>query len=201
MSFIVELNFYLCPAKWVFFRKHAITQCARFSLLHTGGLLADFNEDLNLGVTKLKKWNVPKLINPTSLIKPQMEAKHDITELNDIIHFVDAFYFKVQQDELIGPIFNDVIKQWEPHLQKMYAFWNAVLFGVPGFTGNPFARHAPLAIDKVHFERWMFLFNETIDELFTGEVAVQARKKAQIMALMFISKLEHMKGNPSRVIV
>ncbi|TCC93181.1 group III truncated hemoglobin [Pedobacter hiemivivus] len=130
-----------------------------------------------------------------------MEAEHDIIDLNDIIELVNGFYAKVQHDELIGPIFNDVIKEWEPHLQKMYAFWNAVLFGVPGFTGNPFARHAPLPIEQAHFDRWLVLFNETVDALFAGEMADQAKKKAETMALMFLSKLQHMRGCPAKVIV
>jgi hemoglobin len=130
-----------------------------------------------------------------------MEAKHDITDLHDIIELVNGFYIKVQHDELIGPIFNDVIKEWVPHLQKMYAFWNAVLFGVAGFTGNPFARHAPLPIEKAHFDRWLLLFNETVDTLFAGEMADQAKKKAETMALMFLSKLQYMKGCPAKVIV
>ncbi|SDK16307.1 hemoglobin [Pedobacter sp. ok626] len=130
-----------------------------------------------------------------------MEARHDITDLNDIIELVDGFYNKVQQDELIGPIFNNVIKDWGPHLQKMYAFWNAVLFGVPGFTGNPFARHAPLPIEQAHFDRWLVLFNETVGTLFVGEMADHAKKKAETMALMFLSKLQHMRGGPSKVIV
>jgi hemoglobin len=130
-----------------------------------------------------------------------METRNDIKGLQDIILFVDKFYEKVQQDELIGPIFNDVIRDWGPHLQKMYAFWNAVLFGVPGFTGNPFARHAPLPINTMHFERWILLFYETIDALFVGEMADNTKKRAETMAIMFLSKLEAMRGSSGRVIV
>jgi len=130
-----------------------------------------------------------------------METKKDIKGLDDIILFVDEFYGKVQQDSLIGPIFNDVIKDWGPHLQKMYTFWNAVLFGVPGFTGNPFARHAPLPIEGKHFERWIELFYQTIDMLFAGEMADNTKKRAETMAIMFLSKLEAMRGGPGRVIV
>ena len=130
-----------------------------------------------------------------------METRNDIKGLEDITLFVDNFYGKVKQDDLIGPIFKDVIKDWEPHLQKMYAFWNAVLFGIPGFTGNPFARHAPLPIKEQHFERWILLFQETIDALFVGEMAENTKKKAETMAIMFLSKLKAMRGGPTRVIV
>ena len=130
-----------------------------------------------------------------------METKKDIEGLDDIILFVNQFYNKVQQDDLIGPIFNEVIQDWEPHLQKMYAFWNAVLFGVPGFTGNPFARHAPLPIEAKHFERWIQLFYQTIDALFEGETAQNTKKRAETMAIMFLSKLQAMRGGAGRVIV
>lgn len=127
--------------------------------------------------------------------------KTDITGLSDIVLFVDTFYSKVQKDELIGPVFNNVISDWKPHLEKMYLFWNAALFGVPGFKGNPFARHAPLPIGARHFERWIILFNETIDSLFEGEMAEDAKKRAKLMAAMFLSRLEDMKGGPDKVIV
>jgi len=127
--------------------------------------------------------------------------KADISNFEDIVLFVDGFYSKVNQDELIGPIFDAVITDWNPHLTKMYDFWNAVLFGVAGFKGNPFARHAPLPLQKVHFERWLLLFEQTIDEHFSGELADETKKKAGMMAEMFLSKLSHMKGGSDRVIV
>ncbi|NQX56445.1 group III truncated hemoglobin [Pedobacter panaciterrae] len=127
--------------------------------------------------------------------------KADISNFEDIVLFVDGFYSKVNQDELIGPIFDAVITDWNSHLAKMYDFWNAVLFGVAGFKGNPFARHAPLPLQKNHFERWLLLFEQTIDEHFSGELADETKKKAGMMAEMFLSKLSHMKGGSDRVIV
>lgn len=101
--------------------------------------------------------------------------KADVKNLEDITVFVDKFYGKVQYDELIGPVFAGAIQNWTPHLEQMYRFWNAALFGVPGFWGNPFAKYAPLAIEEKHFERWLTLFTETIDENFEGEIATEAK--------------------------
>lgn len=127
--------------------------------------------------------------------------KRELANFEDIVLFVDSFYDKVQGDELIGPIFDSVITDWPSHLEKMYHFWNAALFGVPGFKGNPFARHAPLSLEKQHFERWLLLFKQTIDTYFEGEMAEEVKKKADLMAIMFLSKIENMKGGPGRVIV
>jgi hemoglobin len=126
----------------------------------------------------------------------------DIENIEDIRLFVNEFYDKVQPDPLIGPIFMEVIPgDWQPHLDKMYAFWNAVLFGVTGYRGNPFSKHAPLKIERKHFERWIALFNETIDAHFEGAMAEDAKKRAVLMADTFIARLQQMTGGPGKIIV
>ena len=127
--------------------------------------------------------------------------KKKIEDIEDIKVFVDQFYGSVQTDALIGPVFMEAIADWGPHLEKMYAFWNAALFGVPGFRGNPFAKHAPLKIGQAHFERWLELFYATIDERFEGDVAEDAKKRAELMASMFLIRLQQLNGNSDRVIV
>lgn len=125
----------------------------------------------------------------------------DIEDINDIKLFVDEFYGKVRQDDLIGPVFLSVIVDWQPHLDKMYAFWNAALFGVSGYKGNPFSKHAPLPIEQGHFERWLMLFAETIDEHFEGVIANDAKNRSGLMASMFLSRLRMMNGGANRVVV
>jgi len=125
----------------------------------------------------------------------------DITGLEDIQLFVDGFYSKVREDKLIGPVFAGVITDWQPHLKKMYAFWNAVLFGEPGFKGNPFAKHAPLPIVQEHFGKWLELFAETIDENFEGPMAAETKQRAGLMATMFMSKLGRMRDGSGYTIV
>jgi hemoglobin len=127
---------------------------------------------------------------------------NDIQDITSIKILVDEFYTRVRLDGLLGPVFADVIKDdWQPHLDKMYAFWNAALFGVPGFKGNPFAKHAPLLISEDHFNRWLELFTQTVDDHFAGPMADDAKSRANLMAVMFMSKLANMKGGPGRVIM
>ncbi|WP_413668972.1 group III truncated hemoglobin [Mucilaginibacter sp. Mucisp86] len=127
---------------------------------------------------------------------------NDIQDITSIKLLVDEFYTRVRLDGLLGPVFAEVIKDdWQPHLDKMYAFWNAALFGVPGFKGNPFARHAPLPIGNAHFDRWLELFKDTVDAHFTGPMANDAKNRAGLMAVMFMSKLANMKGGPGKVIM
>lgn len=83
----------------------------------------------------------------------------------------------------------------------MYAFWNAALFGVAGFRGNPFAKHAPLAINEKHFDRWLELFNGTIDQHFKGVCSNRCENPAGLMAHMFLSRLQNMTGSGDKIIV
>lgn len=127
------------------------------------------------------------------------QAKHlmeDIKDKNDIRIIVDVFYDKVKRDQQIGPVFFGAIKgDWQLHLDRMYAFWDSVLFSVPGFNGNPFAKHVGLAIERRHFDQWLLLFNETVDTQFSGVVANEAKKRASLIADIFVSRLESLRIN------
>ncbi len=125
-----------------------------------------------------------------------MASGKDIQTVEDIKLMVDTFYEKVNQDkELLSPVFNDYARvNWETHLPRMYAFWNNVLFGVGGYKGNPFQKHIPLPIDGRHFEAWIELFVENVDEHFAGPVAQDAKVRARSIAHIFQSKLELIKS-------
>ena len=130
-----------------------------------------------------------------------MNTKHDIKGIEDIKLMVDDFYAKVQQDELLAPIFNFRLStHWAPHLEKMYTFWNAALLGVKGYVGNPFMKHATMEIGAEHFEHWLMMFNETVDNWFEGPVADDAKKRAQIMASMFQSRLTELESTNKKPI-
>ncbi len=119
----------------------------------------------------------------------------DIENLSDIKLLVDSFYAHVQQDDLIGPIFNEKIKdRWPQHLNKMYGFWQTILFNQPVYKGSSFEAHAELTIDKKHFERWLLLFNTTVDNYFKGEKANEAKMRAANIAAVFNYKIEYLKN-------
>jgi hemoglobin len=123
-----------------------------------------------------------------------MNNAKDILSLADIKKLVDTFYASVREDEILAPIFNERIQErWPQHLDKMYSFWQTVLLGEHTYNGSPFPPHAQLPIDSAHFERWLQLFSTTIDKLFEGEKAKEAKWRAERMAEMFQSKIEYYK--------
>lgn len=128
--------------------------------------------------------------------------RKDIAGLEDIRLFVNEFYNKIQKDDLLSPIFYAHIPgDWQPHLAKMYLFWNAALFGVKGYLGNPFAKHAHMPLTREYFERWLYHFNQTIDTYFEGAVALDAKKRGFIMANTFLARLSLMDHNGAKTIV
>lgn len=119
----------------------------------------------------------------------------EIENLDHIKLLVDTFYSKIRKDELLKDIFNDIIQdRWPAHLEKMYRFWQTVLLEEYTYQGSPFLPHATLPVQKIHFDRWLTLFNETIDEHFKGDKADRAKWQGERMAIMFLSKIEMYKG-------
>ena len=130
------------------------------------------------------------------------EINKDILTLEDIKLLVDTFYDKVREDQLLGPVFNERIQnRWPEHLAKMYTFWQTVLLGEHTYYGSPFPPHANLPVGKEHFERWLSLFSQTLNELFSGEIASEALWRANKMAVMFQYKIDHYGSNSSKSLI
>ena len=121
------------------------------------------------------------------------DMKKDITSTADIQLLVDSFYEKVRADEVIGYIFNDVVNvDWPRHLPKMYAFWSFLLLGQDSYTGNPMDAHRKVhqmvPLTEAHFDRWLLLFCTTVDEIFEGLVAEDAKNRARLIVLTWKPK-------------
>lgn len=120
--------------------------------------------------------------------------KPDISNRDDIERIVNVFYEKVKTDEEIGFFFSKVIPiDWDKHLPKMCAFWENILFFTGEYEGNPIATHRNLnqqhATSHIHFQRWMELFDETIDEYFKGVNAEKMKAHSKSIATVMMQKL------------
>ena len=122
--------------------------------------------------------------------------KRDIENMEDVKLMVNEFYNKVKENSLLAPIFYEKIKDnWQPHLERMYLFWGAALLGEKGYIGNPFSKHAALQITEKHFQQWLLLFKQTINNFFEGALAEDAKWRAGIMADNFLRRLNDNKNN------
>lgn len=131
-----------------------------------------------------------------------MENRKNIERLEDVKLLVDSFYSKVREDKLLGPVFDDVIQdRWPEHLEKMYAFWQTVLLQEHTYQGSPFVPHADLPVHAEHFNKWLELFFETVDEHFEGGVSRDAKWRANKMAQMFHMKIQYYQENPLKTML
>ncbi|CAM5502265.1 Group 3 truncated hemoglobin ctb OS=Afipia felis OX=1035 GN=ctb PE=4 SV=1 [Afipia felis] len=99
-----------------------------------------------------------------------------------IARVVDEFYTRVRSDELLGPIFNTRIADWGPHLRQMKAFWSSVALMSGEYHGQPMRKHLPLPVDAEHFDRWLQLFQETVNDLCTPNGAEHFMERARRIA-------------------
>lgn len=127
-------------------------------------------------------------------------VKNDIKTREDVVFMVDSFYEKVNNDSRLSPIFNGFAEvDWDEHLPKMYSFWNTLIFSTPDYKGNPFAAHVPLPVSKIHFDTWISIFTQNIDEHFAGAIAESTKQRAASIATIFQSKLAFIQENNANI--
>ena len=101
-----------------------------------------------------------------------------------IAQLVAAFYARVRQDEVLGPIFNRAIApdQWPVHEARLCDFWSSVLLMTGRFKGSPMAAHARWPdIQDEHFERWLDLFARTAAETWPAPAAMLVGGRAEMI--------------------
>jgi len=111
----------------------------------------------------------------------------DIINEKDIELLVNNFYNKLLLDELMAPHFHGL--DLKNHIPRIISFWEMVLLDKPGYKTNVFDKHSQLQINQKHFDRWVELFSETVDEFFSGENANLAKQRAAILGYTFGSKM------------
>jgi len=125
----------------------------------------------------------------------------EIKTRDDIKLLVFTFYEKVKKDVLLGPVFNNNIKDWDQHIEHLTDFWETNLFFEKKYKGNPLKKHAEVdkaqnhTITEMHFGVWINLWFQTIDELFIGDTAQLAKNRARNMGTFLYLKIFEARKN------
>lgn len=120
-------------------------------------------------------------------MKPDLQNRPDITKV------VTLFYEKIVLEPELGPFFSHwSADQWGHHVHVMTDFWENVLFYTGEYSGDPLKTHRSVNAIKptraLHFERWLQLFNQTIDDLYEGPNASKMKIKARGIAAIMLEK-------------
>lgn len=107
----------------------------------------------------------------------------DLCTEEEIVQLVYGFYDAVRRDAVLGPIFNQHVKNWDTHLPTMVDFWSSALRGTARFRGAPMPKHAALPDLRVElFQHWLALFRETTAALPNTALADKANDLAKRIA-------------------
>ena len=119
----------------------------------------------------------------------------DIQSRTDIELLMTRFYEKVKKDDTIGFIFNDIARvNWEHHIPVICDFWETILLDATSYRKNAmevhYALNGKVPFEEEHFDRWLHLFFETVDEHFSGKIATLAKNRAKSIAGLMLHKMK-----------
>ncbi len=98
---------------------------------------------------------------------------------------VRNFYAQASRDDLIGPVLNAAIGDWEHHFDIVQDFWSRTLLGTQRYKGNPFAPHVSLNLKPEFFERWLAIFRSVARQSLQPVAAGRAIAKVEHMSECF----------------
>lgn len=112
-----------------------------------------------------------------------MSTQSPISE-TQLAALIPRFYARVREDELIGPVFDGAIADWDHHLEKLVAFWSSVMLTSGRYKGNPVAAHTKHLgeITPPMFDRWLALWTEVTAETLPASAATALQAKAARIA-------------------
>lgn len=123
--------------------------------------------------------------------------KIDIRSRKEVDFLVRRFYDQIRVHDTLGPIFNEVVKDWDTHLIHLSDFWEMILLqsgpGAGKFNPTQVHREVDAAVDnsieQAHFGNWLEVWFSTIDRYFEGETANFAKEHARRMAHMLFIRI------------
>ncbi len=122
----------------------------------------------------------------------------DLESRADIAVVVDRFYARAIQDEQIGYLFEGL--DLMNHLPVIYDFWENILWRTGAYKGGMMYKHLLLNARKPlkleHFQRWLELFTQTIDEHFAGENARTMKQFAHSVARTIYARVSQQNSLP-----
>ncbi|MFF2113399.1 group III truncated hemoglobin [Rhodococcus koreensis] len=112
----------------------------------------------------------------------------DIATRADLELLLRHFYGRAFADPVLEPVFETLmVIGLDDHLPVMCDFWETILLRTGIYRGSVGAVHRALhgrhGFTDRHFDRWAELWTSSVDELFLGDVAQQAKVEAARIAV------------------
>ncbi len=138
--------------------------------------------------------SVPTPGDSRLLAGPWVHRGRDLDTREEIFEMVTRQYVDVVQDEMLEPYFNfgpDFI-DWKAHIATVTDYWCHVVLYAPDYEIDTIENHRPLhqhdPFTPELFDRWLQIFDDTVDGGWTGTHATIAKKRAAGMAWAMASR-------------
>lgn len=125
---------------------------------------------------------------------PAIHVVHPALTEENIAKLVATFYGRARADDLIGPIFNAAVADWDHHIGKITDFWSSMMLKTGRYNGRPMRPHLMLPLRGEHFDRWLLLFETTVRDIFEGDVAEAFMIRARRIADSFEMGVASVRG-------
>src|SRR6185437_14004954 len=114
-------------------------------------------------------------------------SRHDIRGQQDLLELLTDFYGRTFTDDILRPVFIDVAKMdLGTHLPIICTFWQTLLFHTGQYRRNALhphlLLHAKVELAPAHFDRWVALWCDTVDDRRAGAKADLAKLQATRIA-------------------
>jgi hemoglobin len=128
---------------------------------------------------------------PISEVGEQPAGGSTIT-VENIRIMVERFYERTRGDDLLGPIFNDKVSDWEAHYEKMTRFWSSATMRAGTYAGRPIEAHKfeeQGLLTDAHFVRWVREFTGVVRDVFSKQDAEVFIELGRRMAVSISTRL------------
>ena len=111
----------------------------------------------------------------------------DLADRADIHALLSEFYGRVLVDDLLAEPFTEVrAKGLDSHLPVMCDFWETMLLRARLYQRSALEVHRVVhhnhRLDDRHFIRWLTLWLDTVDAMYSGPIAEQAKTQGRRIA-------------------
>ena len=118
-----------------------------------------------------------------------------------ISDLVERFYGSIRSDKLLGPIFEQHVADWVPHLARMKDFWASVTLESGRYRGNPMLKHIAInGLDREHFDRWLQLWDEAVKAVAPAEAAPLFLESANRIASSLLTGIQVHRGELDEIL-
>ncbi|MBL4590434.1 MAG: group III truncated hemoglobin [Phycisphaerales bacterium] len=126
--------------------------------------------------------------------------------IDNIRKMVELFYERTRTDDLLGPIFNTKVADWDAHYEKMTRFWSSAVLRTGTYSGRPIEAHKfdePGLLTPAHFVRWVREFSTIAREVFAENdaavfIELGKRMAASIAARIGVRGVDRLLAEPNK---